>query len=284
MAENLIYRIPAKLVTRQVSVLLVGAGGTGSRILEKLVNLHRAMIAKGHPAGIHVTVVDDDTVSDANIGRQAFYPSDIGSYKADVLVNRANMALADVCWDSRLERITTQSNLSTYDIVIGAVDNRKARLGILRSLENRSDHGVLWLDTGNRANDGQVILGEVPSRKRKLDKVGRLPHVAEFYPEMVDPATESQDDTPSCSLAEALEKQNLLINAVVADMAVNLLWKLFTEGQLTVQGVFLNLDSMMVSPLRIDPEVWKRFGITKTGRRAKVQRPTLKEKKEAVAA
>ncbi len=284
MAEELSYKIPAKLVTKQVSVLLVGAGGTGSRILEKLVNLHRAMIAKGHPGGLHVTVVDDDTVSESNIGRQAFYPSDIGSFKADILVNRANMALADVVWESCLDRIDTRSNLSKFDIVIGAVDNRKARLGILRALENRFEADALWLDAGNRANDGQVILGEVPSRKRKTDKKTPLPHVAEFYPEIIDPATESQDDTPSCSLAEALEKQNLLINAVVADMAVNLLWKLFTEGQLTIQGAFINLNSMMVTPLRIDLEVWERFGIIKSGRRVKVTRPSLKKKEEVVAA
>lgn len=281
--DDYTYRLPAKLATRAVNVLLVGAGGTGSRILEKLAMLHRAMVAKGHPGGLNVTVQDDDIVSPSNIGRQAFYPSDIGCPKAAVLVNRVNMHLPGVSWQCDLTKVTTSSNLNGYDIVIGAVDNRRARLGILRSLENRLDSGVLWLDTGNRANDGQVILGQVPSRKRVTDKKNRLPHAAEFYPEIIDPASEADDDTPSCSLAEALEKQNLLINPVVSDVAANLLWKLFSEGQLKVQGAFINLDSLTVTPLRIDPEVWKRFGITKTGRRTKVVRPS-RAKKEAVAA
>lgn len=267
------YRLPSKLITGAVQVVLVGAGGTGSRILERLVNLHRAMRAKGHPAGLQVTVVDDDIVSASNIGRQAFYPSDIGCYKADVLVNRANMALSDVSWESAIRRIDTRSNLSGCDILIGAVDNRRARLGILRSLENRLGAPALWLDTGNRANDGQVIIGEVTPRKNKTEKLQRLPHAAEFFPEIIDPATEGEDDTPSCSLADALKKQNLMINPVVADMAANLLWKLFSEGQLTIQGAFINLNSMMVTPLRIDPEVWRRFGIVKDGRRKKVVRP-----------
>ena len=86
MSAPLQHRLPAKLLNKRVEILLVGAGGTGSRVLEKLVCLHRALIAKGHPAGLMVTVVDPDTVSAANIGRQAFYPGDIGCYKADVLV------------------------------------------------------------------------------------------------------------------------------------------------------------------------------------------------------
>ena len=38
------HRLPSKLLTKRVEILLVGAGGTGSRILEKLVCLHRALI------------------------------------------------------------------------------------------------------------------------------------------------------------------------------------------------------------------------------------------------
>ena len=74
MNQANMHVLDGKLMTRAVNVLLVGAGGTGSRMLEKLVALHRALIAKGHPAGLEVTVVDPDTVSSANIGRQAFYP------------------------------------------------------------------------------------------------------------------------------------------------------------------------------------------------------------------
>lgn len=49
--------LDGKLMTRAVKVLLVGAGGTGSRMLEKLVALHRALKAKGHPNGLDVVVV-----------------------------------------------------------------------------------------------------------------------------------------------------------------------------------------------------------------------------------
>lgn len=272
--------LDGKLMTRAVKVLLVGAGGTGSRMLEKLVALHRALKAKGHPGGLQVTVLDPDTVSTANIGRQAFYPGDVGCFKCDVLVNRANMALEDIRWESIPELLDTRASLDQFDLVIGAVDNRAARLGILRGLENCVGGVRYWLDSGNRASDGQVVLGQVSSRRRSKDDPKRLPHIAEFYPELIDPAAEDKDNTPSCSLAEALDKQSLYINTTVSDFAANLLWMLFTEGRLDTQGAFINLKRMMVTPLRADPEVWSRFGIVRDGKRRKVERPSVIARRE----
>lgn len=287
---TVVHRLPARMLSHQVRVLLVGAGGTGSRILEKLVCLHRALVAKGHPAGLMVTVVDPDTVSPANIGRQAFYPGDVGNFKADVLVNRANMALGNVRWRSEVAKVDTRSALEGFELVIGAVDNRAARLGILRGLENCLGGSRYWLDTGNRSSDGQVVLGEVSSCKRSTDDKTRLPHIGELYPELIDPAAEDPDEGPSCSLAEALDKQSLYINSAVSDFAMNILWNLFTQGQIDTHGAFINLQRMMVTPLRIDPAVWERFGVVRDGRRHKVERPSVASKRgrsrraEAVAA
>jgi PRTRC genetic system ThiF family protein len=278
-AEKCVHRLPAKMLAQRVKVLLVGAGGTGSRILEKLVCLHQALIAKGHPGGLHVTVVDPDTVSAANIGRQAFYPGDIGCFKADVLVNRANMALGTVRWESVIAKVDTRAGMEGFDLVIGAVDNRSARLGILRGLENCLGGSRYWLDTGNRASDGQVVLGQVPSRKRSTDDKMRLPHIGELYPQLIDPAAEDPDEGPSCSLAEALEKQSLYINSAVSDFAMNILWNLFTQGQIDAHGAFINLKQMMVTPLRVDPEVWARFGVLRDGRRHKLERPSVADKR-----
>jgi hypothetical protein len=45
-------------------------------------------------------------------------------------------------------------------------------------------------------------------------------------------ALEAQDDSnePSCSLAEALEKQDLFINSTLANMAASLLWNLLGKA------------------------------------------------------
>lgn len=250
-------RIPSKWLTRPVKVLLVGAGGTGSRVLEQLLCLHRAIVAKGHPHGLHVTVMDMDRVSPSNIGRQAFYPSDIGTFKSHTLVNRVNMALdGTTSWEASTKMLSADTRLSDVDLVIGAVDNRLARRSIFEALTKGS--GAFWLDFGNRANDGQVVLGQVPARGDK--KKARLPHIGDLYPELLDPDAEQDDDTPSCSLAEALEKQSLYVNQAVSVQGMNILWNFFTKGEITVHGAFINLEHSMVTPLRVDPEQWARFG------------------------
>lgn len=273
------HQIHPHLLNKRVKVLLVGGGGTGSRVLENLMNLHRAMLALGHPQGLEVTLVDDDRVSSANVGRQSFYACDIGTYKAITLINRANMAMEfSTPWKAVVGKVTTKSTgIANYDIVIGAVDNRSARLAILRGLESAAGGKRYWLDLGNRAADGQVVLGEVtPSRARK-DDPWRLPHAGEIFPQLIDTALDAlEDDTPSCSLAQALEKQSLFINPAVSLFAANLLWQLFTKGEIEHHGAFVNLEKATVLPMEIDQEVWARFGVRRNGQRTKVQQPSRK--------
>ena len=52
-----------------VSVFVIGAGGTGSQVVTNLACMDMALRSLGH-AGLHVTVFDPDTVTEANIGRQ----------------------------------------------------------------------------------------------------------------------------------------------------------------------------------------------------------------------
>lgn len=255
-----VFRIPPKWLTSPVKVMLVGAGGTGSRVLEQLLCLHRAMLAKGHPHGLRVVLVDMDRVSPSNIGRQAFYPSDIGSYKSHTLINRVNMALNGLgTWEAHTSPVTDSTDMSGVDLVIGAVDNRLARKSIHLALSRKSYGDSFWLDYGNRSNDGQVVFGQVPNRNQKIKN--RLPHIGELYPELLDPSSEGEDDTPSCSLAEALEKQSLYINQAVSVFGMNILWNLFTKGEIDVHGAFVNLEYGMVTPLRADPVQWARFGV-----------------------
>jgi len=84
------HKISAALLTRPVRVLVIGCGGNGSAIIGGLPYLHQAMIAAGHPGGLRVTVMDHDTVSAVNCVRQPFSESEVGLFKAVVLVNRIN--------------------------------------------------------------------------------------------------------------------------------------------------------------------------------------------------
>lgn len=94
-----------------------------------------------------------------------------------------------------------------------------------------------------------------------------LPCVTDLFPQIMD-ENEPEDDTPSCSLAESLEKQDLFINQSVSTFALQLLWQLFRNGGLDNHGAFINLASGMVTPLPIDPETWKRFAPKKVRKRS----------------
>lgn len=240
------------MLTSVVKVAVIGAGGTGSHVLTGLVDLHISLLALGHPGGLHVTCYDDDFVSEANVGRQKFVPSDVGSPKAVVLINRANM-LFDTDWKAVVSRINDRSSVGgNYDLVIGCVDNRKARADIIKRFTN-----CYYLDFGNRKDDGQVILGELTYGKKTQDN---LPHIGELFPDSINPDLEDPDDGPSCSLAEALEKQSLFINKSVADYGLNILSMLFRHGEIDYHGGFINLKSGRATPLGINSDVWQRFG------------------------
>lgn len=245
------HRIPAGMMSRAWKVAVVGAGGTGSALLPNLARLHHAMLELGHPGGIDCTVYDDDTVSETNVGRQGFYPVDVGQYKASLIVNRLNN-LMGTRWEAQTRKVGSDDRF-VCDMVIGCVDTRRARKAILGAMKRGT--GGYYLDCGNESDSGQVILGQVRGKAGQ-----RLPHVGDLYPELMDPKGDKVDTAPSCSMADALQKQSLVINQAIAVQAYNLLWTLFRTGTLTYCGSFVNLAVGRTTALPVDPAAWARFG------------------------
>ncbi|KVK87861.1 thiamine biosynthesis protein ThiF [Burkholderia ubonensis] len=251
MSEVITHSIPADMIRRPWRVVVVGAGGTGSAFLPSLARLHHAMIELGHPGGIECTVYDDDTVSETNVGRQGFYPNDVGHYKALLLVNRLNN-LMGTNWVAEPRRVDSSVRI-VADIVVGCVDSRRARHAIVQAAKRGSCR--YYLDCGNETDRGQVILGEFGKARHD-----RLPHVGDLFPELLNAKNDRGDDTPSCSMADALRKQSLVINQAISVQAYNLLWMLFRTGSLKYSGSFVNLETGRTSPIPIDPAAWARFG------------------------
>ncbi|MDN0082345.1 PRTRC system ThiF family protein [Crenobacter sp. SG2305] len=264
------HTIDYRLLSKTVKVILVGAGGTGSQVLTGLARLDRALRALEHP-GLDVVVFDDDTVSDANVGRQLFYPCDVGHSKAEVLVTRVNAAfgIGFKAFHARFDKNTAPLRQHGEScIVIGAVDTRKSRQEILAFTQR---HYVdYWLDIGNRAGDGQIVLGQ-PLREGEKNWHMRLPLVTELFPSVLE-EDQPEDDLPSCSLAEALERQSLFINQAMATHALQLLWQMFRTGVIDHSAIFVNLDTGRVNPLPIDREAWLRFG-HRTHRKPPTRKP-----------
>ena len=228
----------------RVTVNLIGAGGTGSQVVGALARMDYALYKLGHP-GLSVTIIDDDIVTEANIGRQLFSASDIGLSKANVLATRIN-SFYGTDWEAK-KMMYDGKNFDAANITITCVDNVNARIAIGKNLRGTNGFDdrmqIYWLDFGNQLDRGQVILGtlkgvEQPkSRKYKTVKSIKCGGGA-FH-------------GPSCSLAEALRKQDLFVNSFLAQTGCALLWKLFYDGNIDMQGAFVNLATMNVNPIKL---------------------------------
>ncbi len=249
------HTIHSELLRRRVRVLVVGCGGTGSAFAAGLPYLHQAMIASGHPGGLQVTLMDGDTISPTNCVRQPFSRSETGLHKVVVLVNRLNVFWS-VDWEAVPAHLGPDDRIDRADIVIGCVDTRAAR-AVLRDATAGNSEVDYWLDLGNNADSGQFILGE-PLNQVNRRKRTRLRSVAELYPMIVDPELDD-DGQPSCSAAEAIEKQEPFVNQVLAQHALALLARLFRYGSITYHGGFLNLRDGWASRLPVDADVWRRI-------------------------
>ena len=239
----------------KITIDLVGLGGTGSQVLNSLARINVALLGLNHP-GIHVRAWDADEITTANMGRQLFSPADVGLNKALVLVTRVNRFFG-FDWQAMTRNY---NGAQTSNILITCVDTAAARVQIgtvMGTKAHRSvaptDQPYYWLDLGNMQKTGQVIIGTldtIPQPKTEHKTTRVLPTVIKKFPQLKKLKEEKQG--PSCSLAEALEKQDLFINSTLAQFGCNIIWKLIREGQLQYQGCYVNLETLSVNPIKIN--------------------------------
>ena len=213
---------------RPINVLLIGAGGNGSEFFDGLVRLHSGIKALGG-AGIRVTVIDDDEVSESNIVRQRFWPHEVRMPKAVALVNRANL-LMGLDWQAKVTRLTEVFETKEFDLVVTAVDNISARKVVAES----KIHNSFWLDMGCDRDKAQAVIG-LHGHNKLSDT---FPTVLAHYPDMLE---QEVANTPSCSAAESISRQDLMINQTIASAAVNLIWRTVRTGQIPYNGVVVDL-------------------------------------------
>ena len=249
----------AGLLAKRVRVHLVGVGGNGAQMAACLARLDVAMRALGHPAGLHVSAFDNDSVSESNVGRQMYSPSDVGQKKAVLTIQRLNLFYgldwAGYPWSYTEDAFRAEDP----DLVVSCVDTRSTRRSLHKLIRPKANRARYWLDLGNTESSGQVVLGESPSAGVDRPASTRLPCVTELFPELLDESI-PDDNAPSCSVRMSLASQGLFVNDMAVRFAAQLLYELFSTGRLADHGVVFNLASKRSAPIAIDPKVWARYG------------------------
>lgn len=255
-----------------VTINVIGCGGTGSQVLNSLARMHSALKALGHP-GLFVKAIDPDKVSTANMGRQLFSPSDVDAHKCTVLIGRINRFFG-TDWEGIPLPYRTGCEIAPANITISCVDSGRARKEIKAELMVHANRKPLtrvtnfsyvrsvepyqvpyyWMDFGNMMDRGQVVIGSIGKinqpKKSEFNCKEWLPTIDKLHPEIFKDS-KNDDQGPSCSLAEALNRQDLFINTNLANMGLGILWKMFREMHIKYHGLYLNLNSMSVNPIPI---------------------------------
>lgn len=215
-----------------VNIVLVGLGGTGSLLLTHLLRIDQGIRALGG-AGLHVRAFDPDRVSQTNLTRQNFAPGDVGRNKAVVLVERCNL-YAGLSWEAEPRRLVKGDLNRPVQLLITCVDSGQSRreIGGLLSGSNKPHY---WIDCGNDARSGQVILGQ-PGKK------GGLPDILSVDPSGMQG---EDDDSPSCSAVEALTRQHPFINPEIALRAGQMIGEMLYHGVVSAPAVYVNMQGNM---------------------------------------
>ena len=140
-----------------------------------------ALQALGHP-GLHVTVFDPDTVTEANIGRQLFSESELGLNKAVALVTRINRFFG-FSWEAKGQCYPSGTSDSVLaNIIITCTDTTRSRTGLWRFLKKHRERSyddekspIYWMDFGNAQTTGQVLIGNVKSKIPQPSSTEYLP-------------------------------------------------------------------------------------------------------------
>jgi len=239
-----------------LTITVIGAGGSGSLFLQRLARMVYAYQELYHRR-IVVVVTDGDVITASNVGRQAYGQNEVMQSKAQVIVSRINRFYG-FQWLARPLNFQYPANSDEFTILRGeiasnfivtAVDNKQTRdevfefiKALRESIRTHEWYPHFWIDMGNTKTTGNVIV--------ESEELG-WPSGLDVYKDNYVADTRNE---PSCSLAMALNEQDLFINDQCSLVAAKWLWECLTAGNkpLTWRGAFINLDSLTIRKLKVD--------------------------------
>lgn len=258
------YRL--KRIREDGWIMVVGCGGTGGFLAEGLCRL---LIGTKY----RLALVDHDRVEKHNLGRQNFYKSDLGRFKAQVLAERLS-ALYGREVDYLISPIEQLYVGERGQLTIGCVDNPAARERLQYAGEQSMMHtkysyqhfGGWYIDAGNGEHSGQVLIGNALLKELQHsfypDEGGggvchKLP-----LPTIQQPGLLAPQPKPvrrrDCAEAVRDNNQSPVINQAIAALVLQFVYRLL-KGELTWMGAYLDLEAGTLSMAPADPETVARM-------------------------
>jgi hypothetical protein len=263
----------AHRVQDPLHVMVIGAGGTGGRLIPPLMQVLKR--------GDVVSIIDGDHVEDRNLARQNFRTRDIGENKAEVMATRyrrdgitAN-AYAAMLTEPIARTIITSNGNITRTAILGCVDNWKARETMLKVMGMCPGNSV-WIDGGNERRGGQVIMTarswpfKVKDMMTGREQAGanwNLPGMKLAIPQLLEPTPwhcatcDIQNDAraetckkckqPEESCRDRIDLQTVAVNALSATCILNTLSCLLYQVPFSACGSFFSTLNTM-SPIKLD--------------------------------
>ena len=247
-------------------IVLVGVGGTGGHLARLLARLFV------HLRSLHLSVpqlclIDPDRIEAKNIGRQAFSPSEIGLFKAEVVARRWSHAFGlEVEWINESFDPTRHLLQDAHRvIVIDAVDRASARQALAQACQQRPH---LLISCGNHRDAGQVSIGKcgtltdwhrytahLAQRASKLgtsDLLTTLPNAYLLFPDLLQPEGASPEPEASCADLLLRHEQDLFINESIALVAARYVQQVLLRQPIHSFLTFVQLSGMTsIKPIPI---------------------------------
>lgn len=235
------------------NICVVGCGGTGSYVLTGLCRFLSIFQVGKEETIVRVTIVDGDRVEEKNLDRQAFITDDIGSFKAvcfkeairecfpNVSVKAYPEYLVDVkrlteIMDGEYAEVKALSykKTSRIDILVGCVDNHRARQVMLKYFRKTRD--IFWIDSANEYEKGEVVTG-IKAKGKVLS-----PDRTFYFPEVAR-SREKRADQISCTAVNASSPQHILTNQLAAQVTLSKIVPILEKSPFALNGGITYFDA-----------------------------------------
>ena len=236
-------------------IYVIGAGGTGSRLIPLLTQFCAKTVSQWLP--LEIVVIDPDTVEEGNLTRQNFIQRDVGQYKASIVAQRygAAMNFPITPVTQKAEEYFDKTPIQVGSLFVFCVDSLKARQEILKSIRISGDffynHGAphsVIVDGGNEASFGQVKVCSFVSFRTEgfTSQIGEFTHdkgrfITPYIPFDTD-YFEKDAPLETSELSCADLDQTLAINNMVAAAMMGVIQNIYYRKEMSYDTLRFDLN------------------------------------------